>query len=77
MADREISQEQLDQLIDDASYLQDEAEAMQYVIDTVPYTESPPEGRSIAEMLLLICSTIVLQTYFRKGYRKSPANSST
>ncbi len=54
MANREISQEQLDQLIDDASYLQDEAEAMQYVIDTVPYTETPPEGRSIAEMLLLI-----------------------
>lgn len=54
MADREISQEQLDKLIDDASYLQDEAEAMQYVIDNVPYTETPPEGRSIAEMLLLI-----------------------
>lgn len=54
MADREISQEQLDKLVDDASYLQDEAEAMQYVIDTVPYTETPPEGRSIAEILLLI-----------------------
>jgi hypothetical protein len=54
MANREISQEDLDQLIDDASYLQDEAEAMQYVIDNVPYTKAPPEGRSIAEMLLLI-----------------------
>lgn len=54
MADREISQEELDKLVDDASYLQDEAEAMQYVIDQVPYTESPPEGKSIAEMLLLI-----------------------
>lgn len=54
MADREISQEQLDKLVDNASYLQDEAEAMQYVIDTVPYSETPPEGRSIAEMLLLI-----------------------
>jgi len=54
MADREISQEELDKLVDDASYLQDEAEAMQYVIDNVPYTESPPEGKSIAEMLLLI-----------------------
>lgn len=54
MADREISQEELDQLVDDASYLQDEAEAMQYVIDNVPYTKEPPEGRSIAELLLLI-----------------------
>ena len=54
MADREISQEELDNLVDDASYLQDEAEAMQYVIDNVPYTKAPPEGRSIAEMLLLI-----------------------
>lgn len=54
MADREISQDQLDNLVDDASYLQDEADAMQYVIDTVPYDETPPEGRSIAEMLLLI-----------------------
>lgn len=54
MTDREISQDELDRLVDDASYLQDEAEAMQYVIDTVPYDETPPEGRSIAEMLLLI-----------------------
>lgn len=54
MADREISQEELDKLIDDASYLGDEAEAMQYVIDNVPYSETPPEGRSIAEMLMLI-----------------------
>lgn len=54
MTDREISQEELDRLVDDASYLQDEAEAMQYVIDSVPYDKTPPGGRSIAEMLLLI-----------------------
>lgn len=54
MANQEITQEQLDALVEDASYLQDEAEAMQYVIDNVPYTKSPPNGRSIAEMLLLI-----------------------
>ena len=54
MADREITQEELDQLVDDASYLQDEAEAMQYVIDNVPHQKTPPEGKSIAEMLLLI-----------------------
>lgn len=54
MTDREITQEQLDTLIEDAAYLEDEAEALKYVIENVPYTESPPEGRSIAEMLLLI-----------------------
>lgn len=54
MADHKVSQEDVDALIEDASYLQDEAEAMQYVIDDIPYDESPPEGRSIAEMLLLI-----------------------
>lgn len=54
MTDREISQDELDKLIADATYLQDEAEAMQYVIDDVPYDKTPPDGRSIAEMLLLI-----------------------
>lgn len=52
--DEQISQEERNSLIEDVSYLQDEAEAMQYVIDHVPYTERPPEGRSIAEMLLLM-----------------------
>lgn len=54
MTDREITQEQLDTLVEDAAYLEDEAEALKYVIENVPYTESPPEGMSIAEMLLLI-----------------------
>lgn len=54
MAEQEITQEQLDSLIEDASYLQDEVEALQYVIESVPYDETPPDGRSIAEMLLLI-----------------------
>lgn len=49
-----VTQEQLDRLVEDVSYLQDEAEAMKYVIDEVPFKEAPPEGRSIAEMLLLI-----------------------
>lgn len=54
MTDREITQEQLDELVEDAAYLQDEAEALKYVIESVPYTETPPDGKSIAEMLLLI-----------------------
>jgi len=52
--DNTITQDELNRLIDDATYLQDEAEALKYVIDEVPYTESPPDGRSIAEMLLLL-----------------------
>lgn len=54
MTDKDISQEQVNQLIKDAAYLQDEADAMQYVIEGVPYNDSPPDRKSIAEMLLLI-----------------------
>jgi hypothetical protein len=54
MSKKEITQDQLDKLIDDASYLQDEAEALKYVIENVPYNERPPGGHSIAEILLLI-----------------------
>lgn len=54
MADQDISQEQVNRLIEDAAYLQDEADALQYVIDSVPYDKTPPGKRSIAEILLLI-----------------------
>jgi len=63
MTDREITQEQLDELIEDAAYLQDEAEALKYVIESVPYTETPPDGKSISEMLLLIDHAQL--TYYR------------
>lgn len=54
MTDQEITQEQLNELISDAEYLLDEAEALKYVIDAVPYSETPPEGMSIYNMLKLI-----------------------
>lgn len=54
MTDQQVTQEQYEQLIDDASYLQDEAEALKYIIDEVPYSENPPEGMSVYEMLKLI-----------------------
>lgn len=54
MTDQEITQEEFEQLVDDASYLQDEAEALKYVIDQVPYDETPPEGMSIFNRLKLI-----------------------
>lgn len=54
MTDPQVTQEQYEQLIDDAGYLQDEAEALKYIIDQVPYSETPPDGLSIYHMLKLI-----------------------
>jgi len=54
MTDQEVTQEQYEQLMDDVSYLGDEAEALQYVIDRVPHSEDPPEGMSIYSTLKLI-----------------------
>ncbi|MEX0906288.1 MAG: hypothetical protein WD604_14730 [Balneolaceae bacterium] len=54
MTDQQVTQEQYEQLIDDVSYLQDEAEALKYIIDQVPYAENPPDGMSIYQMLRLI-----------------------
>ena len=54
MTDQEITQDQLNELNSDAEYLLDEAEALKYVIDSVPYSETPPNGLSIYNMLKLI-----------------------
>jgi|AntRauTorcE11897_2_1112592.scaffolds.fasta_scaffold06986_2 hypothetical protein len=72
MANKEISQEQIDQLIEDARYLQSEAEALKYVIDEVPYNTPPPEGRSIAETLLLLDHAQL--SYFRPIFKKAVEN---
>lgn len=70
--DEKITQDQRDQLVEDATYLQDEAEALKYVIDDVPYQETPPEGRSIAEMLLLIDHAQL--SYYRPILEKAVKN---
>jgi len=54
MTDLNISQKQIDNLVDDAEYLLDEAEALKYVIDSVPFDETPTDGMSIVNMLRLI-----------------------
>ena len=73
MMDKEITQKEVDQLIEDARYLQDEAEALKYVIDEVPYNEKPPnEGRSIAEMLLMIDHAQL--SYYRPILKESVKN---
>jgi len=50
----DFNKSQIDQIIDDASYMQDEAEAFKYVISTVPYSEKPAGEESILEMIALI-----------------------
>jgi hypothetical protein len=54
MAEQEITRDQIEKLTNDAEYLVDEAEALKYVIESVPYDEPPPEGASILNMLKLI-----------------------
>ncbi|MEX0770335.1 MAG: hypothetical protein WD035_06355 [Balneolaceae bacterium] len=66
MPERELTQEQFEQIIEDATYLQDEAEALRYVIDTIPYDQAPPEGQSIVEKLLFLDHLQI--NYFRPVY---------
>lgn len=60
----DIKQSEINSLIDDIAYLEHESEALKYVIDSVPYNEAPPEGRSIAEILLFLDHA--QQSYYRK-----------
>lgn len=45
---------QVDTLTEDVKYLQDEAEALKYVIHSIPYKEKPGGKESIIEMIGLI-----------------------
>lgn len=54
MTKQEFNQSDLQALFDDAEYLLDEAEALKYVIDSVPYDEIPPGDLSIYDKLRLI-----------------------
>lgn len=60
----DIKQSEINSLIDDVAYLEHETEALKYVIDSVPYNEAPPKGRSIAEILLFLDHS--QQSYYRK-----------
>ncbi|MDR9416696.1 MAG: hypothetical protein RI564_10455 [Gracilimonas sp.] len=60
----EVKQSQIDSLIEDVSYLEHEAEALKYVIDSVPYDEAPPGKKSIAEILMFLDYS--QQQYYRK-----------
>lgn len=50
----EVTRKTIDDLIQDIHYLQDELEALKYVISEVPVMEKPPGQPSILEMLALI-----------------------
>jgi len=73
MSDQEVFQEQYEQLLDDAKYLQDEAEALMYIIDQVPYSEVPADGMSIIQMLALIDHA--QKNYYRPIIEKSFSSS--
>lgn len=49
-----VSKVKLQNFIDDATYLVDEAEALKYVIDSVPFAVTPAGGMSIFNKLRLI-----------------------
>lgn len=68
-SDQEVHQEQYKQLLDDAQYLQDEAEALMYIIDQVPYKDAPTDGMSIIQMLALIDHA--QKNYYRPIIEKS------
>lgn len=60
----EIKQSQIDSLIDNVAYLEHEAEALKYVIDSVPYDKALEGEKSIAEILHFIDHA--QQQYYRK-----------
>lgn len=68
-SNQEVHQEQYKQLLDDAQYLQDEAEALMYIIDQVPYKDAPTDGMSIIQMLALIDHA--QKNYYRPIIEKS------
>ena len=54
MGSSPITTEKINNLIEDARYLQDEIEALQYVIEEIPYKKENPSDPSIAELLFKI-----------------------
>lgn len=59
----DIKQSQVNTLIDDVAYLEHEAEALKYVVDSLPTKQAPKNGSSIAELLYYLdhCQ----QNYYR------------
>src|SRR5699024_3171143 len=49
-----FSAEQIEALTKDAGVLKNEAEALQHVIEEIPYDQSPPDGHSVTQILRLL-----------------------
>jgi len=75
MTNEEVTQQQINDLLDDAAYLQDEAEALKYIIDAVPFAQVPEEGMSIIQKLKLIDYAQV--DYYRPVVEKSYSSTRT
>ncbi|MEX0661738.1 MAG: hypothetical protein WEA58_00705 [Balneolaceae bacterium] len=75
MTNEEVTQQQIDELLDDAAYLQDEAEALKYIIDAVPFSQVPEEGMSILQKLMLIDYAQI--DYYRPIVEKSFSSTRT
>lgn len=59
----EYSNERIKKLIEDASYLIDETEALRFVIGNIPVYERPPEGESFFDLIASIDQA--QKSYFR------------
>jgi len=70
---KEVTQEQFEEVLEDATYLQDEAEALRYVIDNVPYDQAFPEDVSILDKLLLLDHIQV--KYYRPVFEQANRSS--
>ncbi len=65
----EFTREHLDEILEDITYLQDETEALRYVIDTVPYDRATPGGVSVIDKLLLL--DYLQQDYYRPVFNSA------
>lgn len=54
MSEHEVTEQTLNNFVQDAAYLADEAEALKFVIESVPYAVTPAGGMSICNKLRLI-----------------------
>ncbi|MEX1061983.1 MAG: hypothetical protein WEC12_00150 [Balneolaceae bacterium] len=71
---KEVTQERIQEIIEDATYLQDEAEALRYVIDSIPFDQSTPGDYSVIDKLLLLDHLQV--NYYRPLFDQATSKSS-
>src|SRR5690625_6506754 len=75
MSEQEVTKQTLDNFVQDAAYLADEAEALKVVIESVPYAVTPEGGMSIFNKLRLI--NHAQHSYFRRVMESVFSENST